>query len=295
MMEPHKLPTRLLQGLRRVRLGWLLLAGSLLLGAWVLASIARHQGWGRPSMVARFRTTNAAGIWPGVFVTISGYRVGRVERVTLGPSGTVAVDLRIDSRFRRLIGPESRAFRTQESMLGDVIIGLTPDVTPAEREPPAIDLLLPYDPGTDVPGLLSELAETRLQLDRTLQSAARVVEKDVPRVIESFDATMQGARRLSGTLESTVPPTARKVDTALEDVGRLARRVEKETTPTAQAARSTLDTYRRSGEAMDLTAREVRDLTATVNRLLRSLGGAFLLQEGQPAAPPSAAEGPEGE
>ncbi len=295
MNESDRPELRWLDQLRRIRLGWLFLAGSLLFGGWVFVSLARHHGWGEQSYVARFRTANALGIWPGVFVTISGYRVGTVQKVSLLPDGSVAVELGIRERYRRLIGPRTRAFRTQENLLGDPLIGLSPDITPAGTPQPRTNRLLPYDPGTDMASLLGELAQTRLHLDRTLQGMAGVVEKDLPSAIGSFNGALGDVRQLSGTIDRTLPPTAARVDTALADVSSLAKSVEKETAPTAAAARGTLEAYRRTGESVELTARQVEELlrdnrqvltqtlreiaqlTATINRLLGALGGAFSL------------------
>ncbi|MCX5931040.1 MAG: hypothetical protein NTW83_04225, partial [Cyanobacteria bacterium] len=57
-------------------LSWLVLLGALVFGTWIVTEALRQQAWLSSSFALRFRTSNATGLWPGVHVTISGYRVG---------------------------------------------------------------------------------------------------------------------------------------------------------------------------------------------------------------------------
>lgn len=271
----------------RSRLGWLFLVGALLLGGWAVRGVLLEQLRWRESFEVRLRTRDATGIWPGVHVTLSGYRIGRVDRVRLGSDGVVAVDLRIVSRYRPLLGPRSRAYGTRPGVIGDSEIALTPDPLPPGSPLPRTDLLLPYDPPTDVADLLQELAQTRLHLDRTLQSTLKVVDKDLPGAIGRFNG-------------------------ALEDVSRLAVAVERETGPTAAATRSSLAAIERTGAAVEQvsrrgdqvlqessplvtgTLREIRRFTSGTNRLLQVFGSTLLVDP--PAlSPPDGAEKPQEE
>jgi phospholipid/cholesterol/gamma-HCH transport system substrate-binding protein len=253
--------------------------------------IARQQKWWTETFEVRFRTADATGIWPGVNVTLSGYRIGRVERVNLAPDGLVSVDLRIEERYRGLIGPASKAFRSQDGLIGETQVALSPDVLAPGEKPRRVDFLLPYDPGLDVAELLRDLARTEVKLNRTLTGTARIVEKDLP---SSF-TTVQGT---------------------LTDVRELARRMAKETESTAAVTRATLSTYQQTGQEVGLTSsearqvlrdsaptlaatlREIRTLAATTNRLLKGLGGTFLLdvsddgKEGEADITPSRSQEP---
>ncbi len=258
---------------------WILLLGSLLLGGWLVVGVLRQQAWLSGSFGVRFRTLDASGIWPGVHVTVSGYRVGRVERVQLDDDGSVRVDLRIAERYRRLIGRRSEAVRYQEGLIGSSQIALTTDPTPPGQEPARSDLLLPFRQGQHLPELLQEIGQTRLKLDRALEGTARVAERDLPGAIGSFRGTLGSVR------------------TTLGDVSRLSARLERETTQTAAASRRTLRGFERTAPLLDRTGQqalvvsdeairllrltqpalvgtleEIRGLTRRINRLLGTLG-----------------------
>ncbi|MCT0225272.1 MlaD family protein [Synechococcus sp. CS-1328] len=263
------------------RLGWLVLLGALLMGGWVMRGMLVEQLRWRNSFEARLRTSDATGIWPGVHVTLSGYRIGRVDRVQLGPDGVVVVDLRIVGRYRSLLGPRSRAYGTRPGVIGDSEIAISPDPRPPGSAAVRSDLLIPYDPPTNVANLLQELAQTRLQLDHTLQSTVKVVEKDLPGAIGRFNGTLADVSRLAGTLD-------------------------RETGSTAALTRDTLRAYQRTGAELGLTSsrvdqvlqtttpelvgalREIRRFTAGTNRLLQMFAAPLLVDspaEPEPASP----------
>ncbi|WP_158218496.1 MlaD family protein [Synechococcus sp. 1G10] len=253
-------------------LSWAVPVGALLLGAWMLNATWQQQSWVARSFAVRFRTTDASGIWPGVNVTLSGFRVGRVEKVALGMDGKVAVDLRIAETYRRLVGPASRAERYQEGLIGASQIALTPDVLPPGKEPPRSDLLIPFEQGPDLAQLLEEIAATRLKLNRTLEGTATVAERDVPRAINSFQATMQDLRRLSSRLELETGRTAATTRQTLQVYEGTAQRIDNTGAAARKATEEALALMRDAHPPLVDTLREVRALSLRLNLLLESFG-----------------------
>ncbi len=267
------------------RLGWLFLAGSLLLAGWVGKALVDERLRWRDSTVVRFRTANATGIWPGVNVTLSGYRIGKVAAVRLADDGMVDVNLRIAAPYRRLIGPASIATTSQEGLIGDGVVVLTPDITPAGRTPPKVDLRVAYRPGASPAELLRELTATRLKLDRTLQGIAVVVEKDLPRAMGSFDGTLRDVRRLAGTVERETGSTAavtRDTLRVVQDTGRQVGETVQQVGTTSEAATATLES---TSPVLVEALEEVGTLSGTINRLIRALGGSLLLELAGPEKP----------
>ncbi len=253
------------------RLGWLFLAGSLILSGLVAGSLVQERVRWRNSSVVVFRTGNATGIWPGVNVTLSGYRIGKVETVALASDGQVDVTLRIASRYRRLVGPQSSATAIQEGLIGDTVIALSPDITPAGTGLPPPELSVSFEPSSTPAELLNDLAETRLQLDRTLQAVAAVVEKDLPSVAGQVDGTLQDVRRLAGTLEQESGSTAEATRNTL----RLYQQTGKEVgTASAEAT----EVMKSTTPVLVETLQQIRAASATTNRLLKALAGTLLLE-----------------
>ena len=264
-------------------LSWAVPVGALLLGSWLLMTTWQQQSWVSRSFAVRFRTSDASGIWPGVMVTVSGYRVGRVERVALLQDGKVAVDLRIAEQYRRLLGPASRAERYQEGLIGASQIALTPDVTPAGQPAPRSDLLIPFQQGPDLAELLEEIGTTRLKLNRTLEGTAAVAERDVPRAVASFRGTMGDLRQLSTRLEAETSRTAATTRQTLGVYEGTARQLSSTGAAARQVTEEALGLMRGAQPPLVETLREVRVLARRVNQLLDSLG----VREERPAVPPS--------
>ena len=225
-------------------LSWLVVLGALVFGTWIVAGALRQQAWLGSSFALRFRTDNATGIWPGVHVTISGYRVGRVESVQLGPDGGVLVDLRIAERYQPLVGPATRATVYQEGLIGSSLIALSADPARDGQTRPRTDRLIPFDASPDLAKLLVQLGETRLVLNRALQGTAAIAERDLPGAVATFNGT-------------------------LRDVSQLSRQIGRESGATAATARETLQEFTRTGQRLETTSVEAQAATEAALRLIR--------------------------
>jgi phospholipid/cholesterol/gamma-HCH transport system substrate-binding protein len=274
------------------RLGLLFLAGSLLLAGWVASNLLQEHWRWRNSSVVQFRTRNAAGIWPGVNVTLSGYRIGKVETVNLARDGVVDVRLRIASRYRSLVGPRSRATAAQEGLIGETVVALTPDPTATGGRSPAGDLRIAFQPTSSPAELLGDLAQTRLKLDRTLQAIAAVVEKDLPLLARQANGTLVDVRQLAGTLDRESGTTA----TVTRDTLRLYQQTGREVgTASAEATQ----VMRNTSPVMVETLQQIRAASANTNRLLKALAGTLLFDipdqdkaSGSTSTPPPAPTAP---
>ncbi|QNI70346.1 MlaD family protein [Cyanobium sp. NS01] len=263
------------------RLGGLFLAGSLLLMGWVAGNLIHERMRWRGSSVVDFRTDKAMGLWPGVNVTLSGYRIGKVESVKLASDGRVDVRLRIASAYRRLVGPKSRATALQEGLIGDTVVTLSPDIAPPDADGPPAALTVPFNPSSSPADLLSDLAKTRLQLDRTLQAIAAVVEKDLPTVTNQVDGTLGDVRRLVGTLERESGATAK----ATRDTLRLYQQTG---AAMGEASSEATEVMKTTSPVLVETLQQISTASATTNKLLKRLAGTFLfdLPDTEPAVAP---------
>ena len=88
--------------------------------------------------------------------------------------------------------------------MGETVVILTPDITPPGESTPVVDLRLPFQPASRPADLLKDLAETRLQLDTTLQAIASVVVEVLPVAVDEVVGTLTDVRRL-GTTQDVCP------------------------------------------------------------------------------------------
>ena len=305
--ESRSLQRRLKDALHALpsRDGGLFLGSGLLLLGVLLLGVSREQHWGERSFVVNLRTPRAEGLKPGMEVRLSGLPVGRVTEMSLQDDASVAIRLRIDERYRRLIGPRSLAYQNQDGLVGDSFIAITPHPqassatkrrTRAERE-----LTLPYQPSLDLRQVLLDLAQTRMDLTRTLQHTSQIAGRDLPLALSDLRQTLRQTNRLAG---QDVPLALGDFRRTMDKVSQLSGTLDRETASTAPRLRQTLSQADRTGEGARLAAvqaeslmrdtgpilirtlREIQTLTATSNRLLALLLGSRLLQESEPAVPP---------
>jgi ABC-type transporter Mla subunit MlaD len=253
-------------------LGWLPLVGGVLLGGWFLVVAWNQQAWLHRSFSVRFRTADASGLWPGVHVTLAGYRIGRVERVRLEEDGLVGVELRIAETYRRLIGPRSRAWRYQEGLIGPSQVGLSADATPAGSTPAPGDRRVDFEAGPDVAQLLKELGQTRVKLNRTLESTARLAEKELPVAIAGFKRTLKDVRRLGDQVEREATLTGSATRRTLGIYARTGENLGEATQQATRTGEEGLRALRVTQPALLETLKEVRNLSRRTNQLLDGLG-----------------------
>jgi phospholipid/cholesterol/gamma-HCH transport system substrate-binding protein len=311
--ESRSLQRRLKRGLNALpsRDGGLFLGSGLLLLVVLLIGVSREQHWGERSFLVNLRTPRADGLKPGMEVRLSGLPVGRVTEMSLQDDASVAIQLRIDERYRRLIGPRSLAYQNQDGLVGDSFIAITPhpQATPAaERRTGAEqDLSLPYQPSLDLRQVLLDLAQTRMDLTRTLQHTSQIAGRDLPLALSDLRQTLRQTNRLAG---QDVPLALGDFRRTMDNVGQLSGTLDREAASTAPRLRQTLSEADRTGEGARLAAvqaqtrmrdsgpvlirtlREIQTLTATTNRLLDLLLGSKLLGPEPPAQPPAGAQAP---
>ena len=176
------------------------LAGGLgLLGVFVVG-IARAGNWLAPSVRLQFRTLDAAGLQTGMAVRISGFAVGQVRRILLQSDAQVLVELELRDPYRSMVGRRSRAELAQVGLLGDPYIAITPDPA-AVGQPPIGDgetLVFTSRPGLDE--LLTEVASSRIPLQRALSSGLDLAETRLPRSLDQLDRTLSATRQLAERL-----------------------------------------------------------------------------------------------
>jgi ABC-type transporter Mla subunit MlaD len=253
-------------------LGWLPLVGGVLLGGWFLVVAWNQQAWLQSSFTVRFRTADASGLWPGVHVTLAGYRVGRVERVKLEGDGQVGVELRIAETYRRLIGPRTSAWSYQEGLIGPSQVGLSADVTPAGTTPPTGDRRVAFKQGADVAQLLKDLGETRVKLNRTLESTASLAGQQLPVAIAGFKRTMKKVKQLGERVEKEATLTGSATRQTLAVYARTGEHLGEASQQVSKTGEESLRVLRVTEPALLETLKEVRTLTRRTNQLLDALG-----------------------
>jgi phospholipid/cholesterol/gamma-HCH transport system substrate-binding protein len=244
--------------------GMALLTGGVLLLGTYLTSMGLSRNWWSPSVGLQFRTYTAAGLRPGMAVKISGVRVGQVRSLQLKPDGQVLVDLDLGESFRSMVGRHSRATLSQDSLLGNPYVAISPDPASIGKDGVGSGEMIVYDPRPDIQTLLTELAETRIPLQKALGAGAGLASQRIPATLDELDRTLAAGRTLAGSLQRDASNTAAQL---------------RSTTGTVQQV---LTTSASSGEqilpALLQTLQEVNSLAGNSNAMLRKLEKSWLFE-----------------
>lgn len=247
-----------------------LLAGSALLGLLLVAGMGAPRNWWTRNQSLSFRTYSAAGLSPGMPVMISGFPVGRVQRIRLLSDAQVQVDLVVGTQQRAMIGSRSRATLAQDSLLGKPYIAISPDLNDlGSGGSNAGDDVLIYEPSPGLASLIKELAASRIPLQEVLTSAARLAETRLPQSLARLDRALGSGERLAQTLEQELVGQPQALQ---ESVSSASGNLER-----------TLTT-------LQSTLQEIQSLARSSNALLRGISRSWLLQWLEPARPGQPAE-----
>ena len=259
--------------------GLALLSGGVLLLGTYFTSMGLSRNWWSPSVGLQFRTYTAAGLRPGMAVKISGFTVGRVRSLQLKPDGQVLVNLDLGASYRSMVGRHSRATLTQDSLLGNPYVAISPDPASIGKAGVGSGEMIVYDPRPDVQTLLTELAETRIPLQKALGASAGLASKRIPATLNELDRTLAAGRTLAGSLQRDASSTAAQVRTTTSTV--------------QQVLTSSVSNGEQILPPLLQTLQEVRGLAANSNAILRRLEKSWLFELiSSPPDPPGPAAKP---
>jgi phospholipid/cholesterol/gamma-HCH transport system substrate-binding protein len=258
------------------------LAGAVgLLGLFVVG-IARAGNWLAPSVRLQFRTLNAAGLQTGMAVRISGFAVGQVRRILLQPDAQVLVELELRDPYRSMVGRRSRAELAQVGLLGDSYIAITPDPAAVGQPPIGDGETIVFNSRPDLEDLLTEVASSRIPLQRAISSGLSLAETRLPRSLDQLDQTLAASRRLATRLESDAQRSSNELNRTLAATRLLAQRLEGRADGTAADLSALIrrleSTETQTRPLLLQTLRELTTMAATTNRLVKTLNESWLFE-----------------
>ncbi|MDM7951763.1 MAG: MlaD family protein [Cyanobium sp. CZS 25K] len=258
------------------------LAGAVgLLGVFVLG-IALAGNWLAPSVRLQFRTLDAAGLQKGMAVRISGFPVGQVRRILLQPDAQVLVELELRDPYRSMVGRRSRAELAQTGLLGDSYIAITPDPAAVGQPPIGDGETLVFTSRPDLDDLLTEVASSRIPLQRALSSGLNLAETRLPRSLDQLDRTLAATRRLATRLEADAQRSSTELNRTLAVTRALAERLEGRADGTAADLSALIrrleSTETQTRPLLLNTLRELSTMANATNRLVKTLNDSWLFE-----------------
>jgi phospholipid/cholesterol/gamma-HCH transport system substrate-binding protein len=188
----------------------------------------------------------------GMPVKFSGFKIGKLDTLTLDDQGRVQVEVKIDSKYLGLIRQDAVMTLKKEGVIGDGVL----EISRGGEEKPALaaggkvrferasgleqaivdvkDRIMPilddlhqtiHDPDGDVRQTLKNLREftaemrgTRERLDRVLGSFDTNLNKEAGPLLQSLRRSAANAETLSGKLDHELPVLLNKADATMENL-----------------------------------------------------------------------------
>ncbi len=164
----------------------------------------------------QFRSDSGTGIQKGMPVKLSGFRIGRIQKISLDDQAKVIVRMKIDRKYSKWIRADSTATLRTEGLVGDSLIDVSVG-SPGGRALSDEDFL-PFQEEEGLNDIAIELSDSvKSVLLEVRQTVAYINDPqgDIKRMLANV-------RQLSGDLEETRRNADGLLLAATDNVGRLA-------------------------------------------------------------------------
>jgi len=275
---------------RRVRV---FLLATAFLGIAALLAVAARQGVFTQTIPLYFFAETAQDINKGMAVKVIGFKIGKVEQISIEPDNRVKVKVGVNDEYSRLIPRDSTARVLKEGLIGASIIEIQPgkdrsraaapgDVLNFERDTGLADLakrltdqVIPIlqdvkqitasvnDPKGNIRQAVSNISEATVairasseelqQLLRQGNEKAGAIGGKVLLLLDKTDNSMAVVEKSLQTLGQSLPGIMQKVDGSLENTRQVSENLRKISQEAAEQAPGLL----RDGRAVAGDAREI--------------------------------------
>jgi phospholipid/cholesterol/gamma-HCH transport system substrate-binding protein len=234
----------------------------------------------------RFRTDSGAGFTRGMPVKLSGFRIGRIQKISLDDQAKVVVRMRIDRKYQKWIRADSTATLLREGLVGDSVVSISVG-SPGSRVLPGDDFL-PFMPEKDLSKLAFELSDSvKTVLLEIRETVAYINDPkgDLQQTlgnVRRFSGNMEESRRRVDTLLVTTTGTVARVDpvmdnlaAAIDNVGRrlpvLLDRMEGTLSNTERISREFLKATEKGAPRIPPLLRGAEDLVEDTDTIVKGM------------------------
>lgn len=273
----------------------------------IIAFIGIQQDIFTPKTRIYFIADSGQGISEGQAVKLSGFRIGRVKRLSLDDVAKVKVELSINTRYMKWIKTDSKARLIKEGLIGDSIIEIIPgsanakqihqnDLIAFEREKglsemaeelkdeikPAltgIGQAINYlnDPQGDIKQTLknikklsADLSSTKRHLNTLLQNTDKNISdttRKVDSLIDSAKSTATSTDNVVKKIDKEFPALLDSVNKSLENIQKTTGEIKKATEKIAPQIPSTLENVREVVEKGSEIADETKETVGAIKKM----------------------------
>ncbi|MEX2164014.1 MAG: MlaD family protein [Sulfuricaulis sp.] len=187
-----------------------------------------------PKIHLNFITESGQDINDGMAVKLSGFNIGKVEKLELTDAAKVKVTLAINKKYLKWVRTDSKARLLKEGLIGANVIEISPGTETAAALTDNTQIAFKRERGLGqvVDELYAEIVPLIEDLKRVAQRAETLLA-GLPATQQKLDAVLVSAKNNFDNLEkitaSDVPATLRKLDAAILSATRALDNLEKVT------------------------------------------------------------------
>lgn len=204
-----------------------------------------------PKYSLYFTSEKGTGFFEGMPVKLSGFKIGKIEKLSLDENARVKISLLLNKKYQKWIRRDSRAMLTKEGLIGEAVIDVSVGTqgSPVLKEDSEINFerakglddiaeelkplfgevkdILTYinDPEGDIRQTLANL--------RMLSIELLITRENVDRLLKNTDENIT-------TVKTDVSKTLKNIDSAIADIDRTVTGVENKINPAMDKLNKTM-------------------------------------------------------
>lgn len=189
-----------------------------IIGAFLLLFlVARQRGLFVKTMEVYFITDRATGLYTGMPVKVSGFKIGRLKSMSLRDDARVKVFLSIEASQMKWLREDSFAILTKEGLIGESIIEIIPgngrNLKPGEeiRFEKIKDIEeMAQELKTEILGIIDEIKKALIYINEPQGSIKKSIS-NIETISHNLIKTTESLNTLLGRLNDSMPEVTDKV------------------------------------------------------------------------------------
>lgn len=230
-----------------------------------------------------FITLKATGLYNGMPVKVSGFKIGRIKDMKLQDDGTVKVTLSIEQSHIRWFREGSVAILTKEGFIGDSYIEILPGKGHHLKPGQSIKFFrqagleeIAAELKSEISEILSGLKETINYINQPQGSIKKSIE-NIEKISENLIITTQKANQLLEELNKRTPQITEKTEKTLHELIELinlAKALTKELNETAHTIKGL------TTKDLPVMVEQAKKSMQELDEILQSIKGLWPIREG---------------
>lgn len=249
----------------------------------ILFFIAKQKGIFTKTEYFYFKTNKATGLYNGMPVKVSGFKIGRLQEMKLENDGTVRVILSIEQSHTKWFREGSVALLTKEGFIGESYIEILPGSGQPLKPGQSIKFFrqagfeeIAAELKTEISEILSGIRETVNYINNPEGNIRKSIE-NIEKISENLIKTTDKINQLLDELNRKAPSITEKSEKSLEELIQLiksAKNLLNELNETAQTIKGT--TKQDLPAMVEQAKKSMQDL----DEILQSIKGLWPIREG---------------